>query len=259
MKPITRARGMAVILLASGLLAGGGCIKIDATLSLNRDGGGTFRALYGMPAFMVKQLEVTRQWTRSLELADGITNNAPAPALDIPMVFDEALLKAQFKKMAADGIILESLRTRDQGGWKYVDFTLKFSRLEMFMKQSFLKDCAASLKKMGDETCKLSVSLPEAGVLATSGNLSSPDTLARLTPFINGLRVVVRIDLPGDIRDSTSTVSDNRRATWEWDFEKDVHALDRLAQEKMIVVFDGSLARIKEFDKSARSNLLITQ
>jgi len=259
MKHITWPRWRVAVFLLVGLLSGGGCIKIDATLSLNRDGGGTLRAMYGMPSFLIKQLDVTRQWTRSLEVAEGRTNAVPLSVLDIPMVFDEPLLNAKFRKMAVDGVILETLRTRDQGGWKYVDFTVKFNRLERLMQQSFFKDCGVSFKVSGDETCKLSVTLPESAPAVTSGALGSPEAIAKLTPFLNGLRVVVRIDLPGDIRNSTSSVSDSRRATWEWDFDKDIHVLDRLAQEKMIVLFDGSLIRMKEFEKPAGSNLAIAK
>ncbi len=255
---MTRSRWFALVLLVAGLMGCGGCLKIDATLSLNRDGSGSLRAVYGMPAFLIKQLEVTRQWTRSLELAEGLSNSVPLPAPDIPMVFDEERLNVKFKRMAADGITLESLKTRDQGGWKYVDFMVKFNRLEMLAKQSFLKECGLAFKAMGDESFKLSISLPESGA-TSSANLGAPDALAKLTPFLNGFRVVFRVDLPGDIRNSTSVMSDNRRATWEWDFDKDVHVLDRLSRDKMVVVFDASLARIKEFEKPAGSIVLITR
>jgi len=142
MKIRTLIQRMFGLIVMTGLLSGTGCIKIDATLTLNGEGGGTLRALYGMPAFLVRQMEVTRQWTQSLDLAAGITNAPPLPALDIPRIFDETVLKGRFKRMEADGITLNSLLTKEQGGWHYVDFTVKFARLESLMKQSMFRECA---------------------------------------------------------------------------------------------------------------------
>ena len=246
-----------VVMMACLAVAGMGCIKIDSTVIIARDGSGSCRTMYAMPTFLIKQMEATRQLTRSLILAEGKSTNAPLPALDIPMIFDETVLSNKLMRLDADGIKLENLRARDQGGWRYVDFTLKFSRLDSLVKQSFFKDCGFTFTHAADDTCKLVVTLPPVGVSSELPSLSNPEALAKLTPFLNGMRVVVRIDFPGDIRNSTSTMSDSRRGTWEWDFDKDIHVLERLTQEKIIAVFDGSLVRMKAFEKPAGGTSLI--
>ncbi len=257
MKVFFSARGVFCFLLLMGLLVGGtGCVKIDASLSLNRDGSGSLRTIYGMPTFLIKQMELTRQWTRSLNFAGGQSTNMPLPSLDIPMIFDEAILNSRFRQMAADGVNLESLRTREQGGWRYVDFNLKFSRFEGLAKQSFLKECGVVLARAEDDTCKLLVSLPLVGVSSNLAVQASPSASADLTPYMNGLRVVVRIDLPGEIRNSSSTMSDTRRATWEWDFDKDASAIERLTRDRIIVVFDGRQVRFNNFEKPAGGTAL---
>ena len=233
------------------LLAGPGCIKIDATLTLARDGSGTLRAVYAMPGFLIKQMDLTRQWTRALEAAEGSPDSVPLQPLEIPMVFDEPVLNGKFAAMAPDGVSLVSLKTRDQGGWKYVDFTVKFTRLQALFSQPCFRDCAVSLERAADESVKLSIVPPPCGGSSGTGDLGAPEALVKLTPFLNGLRVVVRIDCPGDIRNSTSLVSDQRRATWEWDFDKDIRVLDRLSREKMAVVFDGTAVRMPAFEKPA--------
>lgn len=250
MKFIPQARLFPLVVLLLGIVAGlTGCIKIDTTLSLTREGSGSLRTIYGMPSFLIKQMELTRQWTSSLDYAGGSSTNLPLPALDIPMLFDEAVLKRKLGLMEADGVTLESLRVREQGGWRYVDFNLKFSRLSGLVKQSFFKECGVVFVHSGDDTCKLTVSLPKVGVTEDASGTASADSLAKMTPFLNGLRVVVRLDLPGDIRNSTSTMSDSRRATWEWDFDKEATVLERLMRERIIVVFDGRQVRFKDFEK----------
>jgi len=259
MKIRTLIQRMFGLIVMTGLLSGTGCIKIDATLTLNGEGGGTLRALYGMPAFLVRQMEVTRQWTQSLDLAAGITNAPPLPALDIPRIFDETVLKGRFKRMEADGITLNSLLTKEQGGWHYVDFTVKFARLESLMKQSMFRECAVMFKRQEGDNCKLAITLPATGFSATPEGLASPDAITKMTPFLNGMRVVVRIDLPGEVRDSTSAMSDSRRVTWEWDFDKDARVVDRLSHDKMVVTFEGSKTRIRDFEKLAGSTLLLSK
>ena len=139
-------------LALAGVMAGG-CVKIDATLRLERNGSGSLRTIYAMPAFLVKQLEVTRQWARSLDLAAGKPTNAAPAQVEIPMIFDEAALKPYFAAMAADGVTLEALKTRDQGGWKYVDFTVKFTRFDGLVKQPCFRDCGVAFKTVGDSSC----------------------------------------------------------------------------------------------------------
>lgn len=252
MKSTIRIHWITCLLMMAGILVGpAGCIKIDATLSLNREGGGSLRTIYGMPTFLIKQMDLARQWTRSLDFAGGKSTNAPLPALDIPMIFDESILKARFGLMAADGMTLESLRVREQGGWQYVDFNLKFNRLEGLLKQSFFKDCGVVLTGAGGDSSKLVISLPPVGVASDLPGATSPDGAGKLTSFVNGLRVVVRIDLPGDIRNSTSMMSDGRRATWEWDVDKDAAVLERLKRDRIEVVFDGRRVRLKDFEKPA--------
>jgi hypothetical protein len=252
MKTAFPSRGILFFLLLMGVFAGAtGCIKIDASLSLNRDGSGSLRTIYGMPTFLIKQMELTRQWTRSLDFAGGQSTNMPLPSLDLPMIFDEAVLNSRFRQMMADGVILESLRTREQGGWRYVDFNLKFSRFDGLVKQSFFEQCGVVWVRAEDDTCKLLVSLPPVGVSPNLSVQTSPGASANLTPYMNGLRVVVRIDLPGEIRNSSSTMSDNRRATWEWDFDKDAAVIERLTKDRIIVVFDGRQVRFHDFEKPA--------
>lgn len=241
----------AFLLLMAGMLFGGlGCVKIDATVTVERDGGGTLRAIYGMPTYIIKQAELARQISRSLDLAAGNTNAIPQE-LDIPFLYDEALLKAKFAAMAKEGLILESMKTREQGGWNYVDFTLKFKTLESLVKQSFFSDVGVIFKHLDDKSCKLTISLPQVGATPEVAGAVTQESLNKLTPFFNGLRVVTRLVLPGEIRNNNSMMSDNRRATWEWDFDKDPQVLARLARDKIIVVFDASDLRMKDFEKPA--------
>lgn len=244
---------LACLILMTGLLFSGlGCVKIDASVIIERDGSGSLHAIYGMPTYIIKQAELARQLSRSLDLAAGQTN-ASSIDLDLPYLYDEGILKAKFAALAKEGLSVESVKTREQGGWNYVDFTLKFTTLESLFKQSFFRDFGVIYKHLDEKSGKLTISLPQAGSTPDIVSVVTQESLNKLTPFFNGFRVVARLGLPGEIRNSNSLMSDSRRATWEWDFDKDSEALARLARDKIVVVFDVSDVRIRDFEKLAGS------
>ncbi|MEI6563488.1 MAG: hypothetical protein WCO42_04170 [bacterium] len=245
-----------LMLVAGVLCSGMGCIKIDATVNFGREGNGSFRAMYGMPSYILKRVEADRQLTRSLDYAAGKPSASSQTELDIPFLYDEVALKSRFKGLSSDEVILEALKTREQGGWRYVDFTLKFSTLESLFKQSFFKDFGVSFMHIDENTCKLVVTLPPVGNTPDAMSMATPESLAKLTPFLNGFRVITRITVPGDIRNSTSLMSDSQRATWEWDFDKDARALERLSHDKIIIVFDAAGIKIRDFEKPAGTTVL---
>jgi hypothetical protein len=121
--------------------------------------------------------------------------------------------------------------------------------LETLLNQPFFDMCGFVLSGAGTGSYKLVVSLPEMGLPSELPNVDDPQVSERVSPFLNGLRVTARIGIPSEIRNSNSVSSDSRRATWEWDFDKDSRVLNRLAQEKLILVFDGAGVRLRDFSK----------
>jgi hypothetical protein len=233
-------------------LLAAGCLKINTTVALKADGSGTWQVVYAMPSHMIRQVQMARDLAVELEKAGSLTpTNPPVKPLDLPMIFDEPTIRARFEPLAREGLTLTKLQTRSRSGWQYVEMTVKFDRFENLVRQSFFNDCGISLKQTGEDTFKLVVSLPPAGGGGEPPNLEDPAINASLTPFLNGMVVAVTLEVPGEIRNSNSAVSDVRRASWEWDFEKDSKAVDRLFKDKMILLFDSAGARIKDFEKPA--------
>jgi hypothetical protein len=237
---------LCVMLLAEG------CIKINSMVTVAADGSGVWHLVYAMPTHMIRQAQLVRELSAELEKAgSAAVTNAPAEPVDIPFLFDEAAVRARFAPLEREGLVLSKLQIRSRGDWQYVDLTLKFDSFETLAKQAFLRDCGVSLKRLGDDTFKIVVTLPHGDVETEMPNLADPVVSESLTPFLKGLVVISAIEVPGEIRNSNSAMSDARRATWEWDFEKDSRAVERLLQDKMILVFDSVTLRFREFDKPA--------
>ena len=246
-----KARLLFPVLAAAILLGGAGCIKLDSTLTVNADGGGKWRLIYSMPVHMVKQVQSAAVLAADMQRASGVSNAIPVP-LDIPMLFDETVLRNRFAMMADQGITLSKLTVNQHGAWPTVDFTVQFDNLEALMKQPFFADLGASYRRDADGTGRLVIQAPRLGVTEQFPDLTDPKVAPVTTPFFASLRVVSRIGVPGTIRNTNAGNSDLRRGTWEWDFEQDSRSLERLNEAKMIVVFDAGAVRMKAFEKTAR-------
>ncbi len=240
-----------ILPLLSGLLLTG-CIKIDSTLDVASDGSGTWRLVYGIPLHMIRQMEMSRNVSLDLEKAARPQGGSLVDrAQDIPYLFDEDRIRQRFKALEVQGIELSKIQTRSSGGWRNVDLSIKFTRLETLLRQPFLDSLGVSLSGAGTSSCKLVISLPGMGKTEMLPDPEDTAVSQKVSPFLNGLRVVSRIGFPGDIRNSTSFASDGRRATWEWDYDKDARALLRLSRDKMIVIFDSSGTSLRDFSKPA--------
>lgn len=238
--------------LALALMLGGtGCLKLDSTLTVNADGGGKWRLIYSMPVYMTKQVQSTAALAADLQWASGVSNAVPVP-LDIPMLFDETVLRNRFAALADQGIVLTKLTVNQHSAWPTVDLTVQFDSFETLMKQPFFADIGAVYRRDIDGTGRLVIQAPHLGVTDPFPDLADPKLASAVTPFFSSLRIVSRIGVPGTIRNTNAATSDLRRGTWEWDFEQDSRALERLNEAKMIVVFDASAVRMKSFEKTAR-------
>lgn len=251
MKGVRLCKGFFVLSLL-GILLTAGCVKIDSTLDLAENGSGTWRVVYAMPLHMIRQMEFSQGISRDIQSATPSGGAALVDRMqDIPYLFEEEAIRRRFKMLSVQGIVLDKVQTRSSGGWRHVDMTVRFTKLENLFRQPFMDGLGVAVSGAGTGSCKLSISLPEMGQAETLPNPEDSAVSAKISPFMNGLRIISRIGVPGDIRNSTSLTSDGRRATWEWDYDKDARALPRLARDRMIVVFDGSGSTLRDFTKPA--------
>lgn len=240
------------VLLAGAALALAGCLKLDSTVELNANGSGKWHLVYSMPPHMIKQVQNAAALEADLRRAGGDTNAVPQP-LDLPLLFDEVAIRNRFVTLASQGVTLEKLEVKPRGGWTTVDMKVQFTSLEKLLNLPFFADCGATFRRDPDGTGRLAIAAPQLGLTETVPDLTPPDVSMSVSPFLRGLTVSVRIGVPGDIRNTNAGQSNGRRATWEWDYDRDPAALNRLNKTKMIVIFDGAGASMAPFEKVARA------
>ena len=135
-----RAAGVACIagvFLASTLA---GCIKVDQTLILDKDGSGTVDLTYGMSEESISQ---GRDIARNMFDSSNPGSSSPI----MPFDFSDEDVRSDFKEFERDGVVLKSLKTEARDGWKFRRMVIGFKSLAGLAKAGFLADRNISLAK----------------------------------------------------------------------------------------------------------------
>jgi hypothetical protein len=241
-----RKRGANLLRWAPLLLAAllGGCIRVEETLKIEKDGSGVIDITYGMS---------DENAARMQELAHTMVSNAEGGASTAAMPFgsSEEQIRREFKEYEASGVALKSVSTEARDGWKYRRLVIQFPSLAALAETGFLSDRNLSVSR--DESgnyvfCQFSD--PNAQT-AGLNDLGDPQTEAALKEIMKGFRAVVRIETPGQILETTATDKTDRSATWTFDVDKDPKALERIQTSTLKIVFDGRGVKIPEFKSEA--------
>jgi hypothetical protein len=176
--------------------------------------------------------------------AEGVTNEAGAYEM---FDFDEDDIREDFKAYEQHGVTLQSVKTEESNGWKYVHLNVKFKSLEGLGHTEFISDRSISLTKddEGHFTFR-QVAAPHPAD-EQPANDEQDAVAAAMADLMKGFRAVLTVRTPSKIISSNAGTSDIQSATWEFDLAKDPKALDRAQHLDMQVRFDGTDLSIPEF------------
>ncbi|OQW96749.1 MAG: hypothetical protein BWK77_03760, partial [Verrucomicrobia bacterium A1] len=219
----TRKRGANILRCAPLLFAAllGGCIHVEETLKIEKDGSGVIDITYGMSEENADRMQ---------ELAQTMIANAEGGASTASMPFgsSEEQIRNDFKEYEASGVALKSISTEDRDGWKYRRLVIGFPSLAALAETGFLSDRNLSVSRdEGGNYVFCQLSDPKAQPAGLNGN-GDPQTEAAMKEIMKGFRAVVRIETPGRILETTATDKTDRSATWTFDFDEDPKALERI-------------------------------
>lgn len=239
-------RPMRWIATLVAVLALSGCIRLDQTLSLNKDGSGTFDVRYGMTEQTIGQLEMMSKMAEQMgEQAEGSD--------EMPFEFDEAAVREKFAADKPEGVELVSVSTETLDGWKYVDMKMTFTDLNALSKTEQFGDNDFSIAKGADGNYVISQRAASEEDMAGAGGAPGGDdamaegTMAQMAPMFAGLRMVTRVEVPGDIVETNATETEGRKASWVFDIDKDPAVLGKLQNANLKLVFKGDGVEIADF------------
>lgn len=216
--------------VAIGLLlaATAGCIKVDQTLTLERDGSGSLDIRYGMSEQTIAQIKAMEQMSQNV--GEGIKVEQESP-----FEFDEATVRKEFETDKPDGVELVSVSSEIVDGWKYVDLKLSFDDLEALKETELFKNSQLRLRR--DEDGNYTLVQKSAG--GNDVNAGDAPMQAQMAAMFAGLRIVNTVVVPGEVIETNATSFDGQRASWVFDIEQDPDVLAKLETTDLTVTFSG--------------------
>jgi hypothetical protein len=233
-----RFRWLVVAALALALT---GCIKLDQTLTLEKDGSGTLDVRYGMSEQAIAQLEMMEQMSQSMGEGDGagIEMDADTP---FDFDFDEAQVREDFASQNLEGVELLSASSETVDGWRYMELKIKFDSLDALMKTEFFEDSEMSLAKDAEGNYVLSQRSGDgddaAGASAGDEEMQA-QMLEQMSAMFAGMHIANRIVVPSEIVETNATEVDGRTAAWVYDIDEDPSVMTKLENLSMRVVFSS--------------------
>jgi hypothetical protein len=229
------------LVAAALVLALTGCIKLDQTLTLEKDGSGTLDIRYGMSEQAIAQLEMMEQMSQSMGEGDGAGMQMDTDA-PFDFDFDEAQVREEFDSQNLEGVELISASSEAVDGWRYMELKVKFDSLGALMQTEFFEDSDMSLSKDAEGNYVLSQrngDSDEAQDESAGDEEMQAQMLQQMSAMFAGMHIANRVVVPTEIIETNATEVDGRTAAWVFDIDEDPTMMTKLENLSMRVVFSS--------------------
>lgn len=236
------------------MLAISGCLKVDQTLTLEKNGSGNLEILYSIPEQTVTQMKSMFKLRDQMDTVLGQTSPQTKEDEFERTFFDpsEEQIKRLVKKYEKFGITVDMLKVETRNAARNVSLKLVFADLGQVAKADFFPRHGFSLFRNNDNTYTFSRS-PDNDETILKPNEITPESAGLLTPVLSGFRVSLKVNTPGKILESNASRKTLYNAAWIFEFDKDPNAVELLQNLSMKIVFDGKGSKIPEVRQLAKS------
>ncbi|MBK1617839.1 hypothetical protein CKO42_05085 [Lamprobacter modestohalophilus] len=214
-----------------------GCIKVDQTLTLNKDGSGTLNMRYGMSEQAIAQVEAMEKMGEAMQESGGeaLDMDAERP---FDLDFDEAKVREEFEAEGLEGVELASVKSESVDGWRFMEMKLTFDNLTALKQTDYFDGSELSLSKDAEGNYVLTQRSTDNGDDGDDEEMD-PQMLKQMAAMFAGMRIANRVIVPTEIIETNATDIDGRSASWVYDIEKDPTILSQIQNFNMRVVFSS--------------------
>lgn len=232
------------------LVMSAGCVKVEQTLTLNADGSGSLDMMYGMSEESIEQMEAMQAMAANMPDGEGMEGAADSFA------FDESTIREEFEKLEQKGVELQNVSSNLKDGWKYMNLSFSFEDLEALSKTDFFKNSSIKITKTADGNYELTQSSAQMdngmgqgmdGMDEATKNM----VMQQMMPMYKGMRIAMKLKLPGKILDSNATKTEGDTVAWVYDVDADPDSIMSMGSEPMKVTFEGKGVDLPEIDIQA--------
>ncbi len=224
------------VLGLSAILALAGCIKMEQDITLNKDGSGNVKFMYGMSEQTINQMKAMSE----MGAEEGVEVES-----DDDFEFDEQKVKDKFAELKDQGITLNSATTETKGGWKYMHIDFDFADIAKLDSAEVMGDSPFTITKNADGNYVVASKMggDEMGM-----DDADPEQMKAMMPMLAGMRMAFKINTPTKIISTTAPVKSANSAEWVFDADTDPDSILNMGQTKMEVVFEGTGVDIPEIN-----------
>lgn len=230
MKKWTWVFGLAAVLALSG------CIKMDQDITLNKDGSGNVKFMYGMSEQTINQMKAMAQMGGE----EGVEVDS-----DSPFEFDEQKVKKEFEDLKDRGITLKSVKTETKDGWQYMHIDFDFQDVSKLGESEVMGDSPVTIAKNADGNYVITSKMGGDEMGMGEGN---EEQMKQMLPMLAGMRMALKVTTPTKIISTTAPIKTDNSAQWVFDADADPNSILKMGQTKMEIVFEGAGVTIPEIN-----------
>jgi hypothetical protein len=243
-------KSLRLLLPALALLASG-CLKLEETFTIRADGSATLDLVYDISEQAVSQMKALLKVKAQMAALTGDEPVAQDDRLELFLNPAEDQIRRRLKPYEKLGITVDRLRVETRDNWRHVQLKATCKNLTDLAKADFFADCGFSLSRDKDGNYTL-VRDPESQNETPAG-LPDPETLKLMTPILDGFSTTFKIATPGKIIRTNAHSKSAYAVSWEFNFNKDPSAINKLQDQQFKVVFEGKTLEGKSYSLPAIS------
>ena len=228
------------LLLTCLALLGTGCVDVEQTLVINKNGSATYEIKYDISEQTIEHMKAMYELRDQMAAGPGSTVSLEPMDERTRVFFDpeEGALAKQVEAYSKYGITLDRIRVESKRGVREVRLKVSATSLGALATSDLFPAYGFSISKThsGDyEFYRVPGKFGEAPRL----DMSDPETLKMLIPFFNGFRVSSKVQVPSQIMETNAAIETRYSSTWTYDFDKDPEAILKLQRDPWRMVFGG--------------------
>jgi hypothetical protein len=231
-----------------------GCIQLDYTLSLEKDGSGRVDLVYTVPEYLVAQIKAMHDLENELASLAGEADAPPWEDQFIGFFFEpsEEALRQKLKTYERAGVSVKKLKVSRGAGLVNVRLKAAFRSLGDLASTDFFSQYGFSLCRNRAGNYEFERTSRHAGTRSPPRVLDAGSRKA-LASMLAGFRVVLSLEVPGRILEANTSKREMNRATWVYDAGAEEDPLLSLQYHRMTAVFEGTGVRLPETEQTSGS------
>lgn len=225
------------VLILSAILLNG-CLNLDQTLTIQKDGSAILDVTYSLTENSIIQAKAMLKLKEQINTYSANTKPNPVQDTYVRLLLDpvQDSIRKELDSYKPYGITVKHLRVETRREFRYVSIRLAIDDLGKATKTDLFRVCGFSLTKTTNDNYRFL--LPRSTVQLESSSLNESD-IRMLSPILNGFHVQIKLVTPSQILKTNAHKSSENTAEWVFDFDDNPNAIVALQNQNFDVLFAG--------------------